>query len=103
MAHIFSVHTIYIEMYSTVCTGVQNDCFDPSRVIEGREPLEAGELRPPAGRDRWTDDGYRVGLSTIVTQNNTGVFTGLRSITRIPLLSLERFVIWITPIWITFG
>ena len=47
-------------MYSTVCTGVQNDCFDPSRVIEGRAPLEAGELRPPAGRDRWTDDGYRV-------------------------------------------
>ena len=48
-------------MYSTVCTGVQNDCFDPSRVIEGRAPLESGELRPPAGRDRWTDDGYRVG------------------------------------------
>jgi hypothetical protein len=24
-------------------------------------PLESGELSSPAGRDRWTDDGYRVG------------------------------------------
>jgi hypothetical protein len=47
-----------IVQYGTV---VQNDCFDPSRVIEGRAPLESGELRPPAGRDRWTDDSYRVG------------------------------------------
>ena len=62
--HIFSVvprvyNIIFIYMYR-VCTGALNDCFDPSLVIDGRAPLESGELRPPLGRDRWTDDGYRV-------------------------------------------